>query len=264
MFRLGARRVHRNVSDDSSVDVSEVDGIRSLHLGTDTVQSSMRIKAPFELELRYTRGMMAFLLFSNTVRNVLAIGLGGGSVPKYLYHHVPEIKTRVIEINPQIIHIARSHFEVPQDDNRFEVVEGDGVLYLRENEAAAQALMIDAFDSRGIPPDLCSQEFFDSCAAALTADGIFAINLWSSDKNFDVYLARIELSFNQRVLVLPTGWPGNMVVFGFRRVPVDLRWSTLRERAKALEVDHKIEFLEFVERLREHNPNTNNRLLMEA
>lgn len=125
-------------------------------------------------------------------------------------------------------------------------------------------LMMDAFGSSGLPAELCSQDFFDSCFEAITLDGMCAINLWGSDKNYDVYLQRIETSFHGRMLVMPTGRPGNVVVFGFKRAPNDLRWSTLRVRAKALEVEHKIEFLEFVERLREHNPSTNNRLLFES
>ncbi|MEO8418615.1 MAG: polyamine aminopropyltransferase [Methylophilaceae bacterium] len=268
MFRLGprkfARSIHRSVAEDSSVDVSESDGVRSLHLGTDTIQSSMRIKTPFELELTYTRGMMAFLLFSSQVKQVLAIGLGGGSVPKYIHHYLPEITTRVVEINPQIINIARSHFHVPEDDEKLQVIEGDGIVYLQENQTSTQVLMIDAFDSKGIPSDMCTQDFFDSCAGVLTNEGMMAINLWGSDRNFDVYLQRIEQSFHQRVLMLPTGRPGNIVVFGFRRVPADLRWARLRERAKMLESNHKIEFLEFVEKLRDHNANTNNRLLLES
>ena len=66
------------------------------------------------------------------------------------------------------------------------------------------------------------------------------------------------------MLVLPTGRPGNVVVMAFRRAPADLRWASLRERARALEQYHRIEFLDFVEKLREHNPNTGHRLLMEA
>jgi spermidine synthase len=263
VLRLG-RKIHRSVADESSVDVSESNGVRSLHLGSEAVQSAMRVKAPFELELRYTRGMMAFLLFADNVKEVLAIGLGGGSVPKYLYYHLPQTSIRVVEINPQVIRIARSYFEVPDNDERFAIIEGDGVQYLREHTATAQVLMIDAFDSHGIPAELCSQEFFDSCADALTADGCMAINLWSSDRNFDIYLQRIERSFEGKVLTLPTGRPGNIVVIGFRRMLTDLRWAALRERAKALEAYHKIEFLEFVEKLREHNPNTQHRLLMDA
>ena len=248
------RKIHKSVSDDSIVEVTETGGIRSLHLGTVTIQSSMKVKAPYELELAYTRGMMGFLLFSDSVKNVLTIGLGGGSVPKYIHQFCPEISQTIIEINPQIINIARSHFYVPDNDEKLNVMEGDGIAYLAENLASADVLMIDAFDAHGIPPDFCSQEFFDSCELSLTKNGIFAINLWGSDKKFDIYLQRIEQSFADKVLMLPTGKPGNIVVFGFKNVP-NLKIASLRERAKLLETSHKIEFLSFLEKLCEHNPN---------
>jgi spermidine synthase len=256
------RNIHRSVSAGNSVDVSESDGVRSLHLGTSTVQSSMRLSAPYDLELAYTRGIMMFLLFAPDVRKVLAIGLGGGSIPRFIHHYLPQIQTTVVDINPRVIAVARSHFMLPPDDERLRVIEADGAQYLREHPGRAGLLIIDAFDSRGVPPDLCSQDFFDSCAEAVTADGLMAINLWGSDRNYDVYLQRIEKSFAQRVLVLPTGRPGNIVVFGFRRTPADLRWASLRERAKVLQEDYPIEFLEFVERLRDNNPNTSNRLII--
>ena len=254
------RKIHKSVSDDSIVEVTESGGVRSLHLGTVTIQSSMKVKSPYELQLAYSRGMMGFLLFSDKVKHVLSIGLGGGSVPKYIHQFCPEISQTIIEINPQIINIARSHFFVPDNDEKFSVIEGDGIAYLANNRASADVLMIDAFDAHGIPPDFCSQEFFDSCEMALTNDGIFVINLWGSDRNFDIYLRRIEQSFDAKgkssVLILPTGKPGNIVVFGFKGALV-LHIVNLRERAKVLESNHKIEFLSFLEKLCEHNPNHN-------
>ena len=250
------RKIHKSVSEDSIVEVTETNGIRSLHLGSVTIQSSMKVKSPFELELPYTRGMMGFLLFSDAIRNLLTIGLGGGSVPKYIHAFCPEIRQTVIEINPQIINIARSHFAVPDNDTRLNVIEGDGLAYLAENQQSADCLMIDAFDAHGIPTDFCSQEFFDACEKALTQQGILTINLWGSDKNFDSYLQRIERSFNNKTLMLPTGKPGNIVVFGFKLTP-DLNLASLRMRAKMLESHHKIEFLSFVDKLCEHNSNNN-------
>jgi spermidine synthase len=246
------RKIHKSVTDDNIVEVTETGGIRSLHLGTVTIQSSMKVKAPFELELAYTRGMMGFLLFSDKVKHVLTIGLGGGSVPKYMHAFCPEIAQTIIEINPQIINIARSHFYVPDNDEKFNVIEGDGIAYLANNRASADVLMIDAFDAHGIPPNFCSQEFFDSCELALTKNGIFAINLWGSDKKFDIYLQRIEQSFTDKVLMLPTGKPGNIVVFGFKKLP-NMRFTALRECAKLLETSHEIEFTAFIEKLCEHN-----------
>ncbi len=256
------RKIHKSVSDESIVEVTETNGIRSLHLGSVTIQSSMRVKAPNALELAYTRGMMGFLLFSNNVKNVLTIGLGGGSVPKYIYANCPEIVQTIIEINPQIISIARSHFCVPDNDEKFNVIEGDGIEYLANNRASTDVLMIDAFDAHGIPPDFCSQDFFDGCELSLKNEGIFAINLWGSDKNFDIYLRRIEQSFDDKVLMLPTGKPGNIVVFGFKNV-TNLNISSLRERAKILETSHKIEFLSFLEKLCEHNSHNHKQFFLE-
>ena len=259
-----SRAVHKGMTGEESVDVSEMDGVRSLYLGSETVQSAMRVKAPYELELAYSRGMMMFLLFMKQPKDVLMIGLGGGSITKYIHHFLPEIQTRVVEINPRIIQLARSHFYLPDDDEKLEVIEGDGVAYLQENSNTADVLLLDIFDSQGVPPEMYNQAFFDTCEASLILDGMMAVNLWGSDKNFDIYLQRIEQSFHDRVLVLRTGRPGNIVVFGFKRPPRDLRWSTLRVRAKALQEHHKIEFLEFVEKLKDENLSTTNRLIFEA
>ncbi|PPC95277.1 MAG: spermidine synthase [Methylotenera sp.] len=262
MFRVAKHLM--KAFNTEAIEVSEADGIRSLHLGSVTVQSAMRIRDPNALELAYTRGMMCFLLFNAQVKKVLAIGLGGGSLPKYIHAYCPEVTTKVIEINTRIIQIARSQFHVPENDHRLEVIEGDGLQYLAEHSHDADVLLIDAFDSNGIPPDFCSQAFFDQCANVLKGDGLLAINLWGSDKNFDIYLQRIEHSFAGRVLILPTGKPGNIAVFGFNRAPADLRIASLRERAKLLEKSHKIEFLQFVERLTEHNHSTQNRIFLSS
>ena len=262
MFRVAKHLMKAFASE--AIEVSETGGVRSLHLGSVTVQSAMQIRDPNALELTYTRGMMCFLLFNQHINKVLAIGLGGGSLPKYIHAYCPEITTTAVEINPKIIQVARSQFYLPENDDRLEVIEGDGLQYLTEHTKATDVLLLDAFDSNGIPPDFCSQDFFDQCAETLKSDGILAINLWGSDKNFDVYLQRIEHSFSGKVLILPTGKPGNIVVFGFNREPGDLRMSSLRDRAKLLEKTHKIEFLQFVEKLAEHNQSTQNRIFMSS
>ena len=262
------RKIHRAFDQaDNSVEVSEIDGVRSLHLGSITVQSAMRVKDPAALELTYTRGMMCFLLFNPNIKNVLSIGLGGGSLPKYIHEYCQQLTSRVIEINPEIINVARSHFYLPENDERLEVIEGDGLKCLLEHQDSADVLLpdvllIDAFDQFGIPPDFCTQVFFDNCAQTLSDSGMLVINLWGSDKKFDIYLQRIEQSFKNHVLMLSTGKPGNIVVFGFKRLPSDLRIASLRTLAKELEAAHKIEFVQFVEKLKENNASTSNRLML--
>jgi len=265
MFRV-AKHLMRNFTNSSASDetvyVSETDGVRSLHLGSVTIQSAMRLRDPFALELTYTRGIMCFLLFKNNVKDMLTIGLGGGSVAKHVYTNCPDIKSTIVEINPKVIQVSRNQFYVPENDERFEVIETDGLQYLAEHINATDVLLIDAFDSNGIPPNFCSQDFFDQCSVTLKRDGIFVINLWGSDKNFDIYLQRIEQSFEHRVLIMRTGKPGNIVVFGFNKAPNNLNIASLQERAKELEGQHEIEFTDFVGKLCNDNQVYQKRLLL--
>ncbi len=246
MFGWG-KKLHRSVSEAGQVEIGEIDGIRSMYIDTNTIQSSMRVKAPFELVLAYSRGMMALLLFLEEAQESLMIGLGGGSIPKFIWKNCPTIKQTVVEINPKIIHIARTHFFVPENDERLNILEADGLAYLKEHPNSTQILLMDAYDGKGLPPDFCSQDFFDDCAEVLKDDGVFAINLWGSDKNFGLYLQRIYNSFDGKILKLPTGRPGNIIVFGFNTAQKSLNIKTLVARVNALNKIHAIDFSALLE-----------------
>lgn len=259
---LSRWRTHKAVSEQGTVDVSERDGVRYLHLGGVTVQSAMRVKAPNELELAYTRAMMGFLLFHPEPRNILMVGLGGGSVAKFVYHSLPTVQTRVVEINPQVVAAAHSHFFLPEADQRLRIEIGDGVEYVHNHSACCDVLMVDGYDDRSLPEALSSQGFYDDCAAALAPDGMLVVNLWGSDKLFDVYFRRIEASFNGLVLSMPTGRMSNVIVFGFKRSPGNPRWQELKERARSLEAEYGLEFPDFVTALRSLNVHSEKRLLV--
>lgn len=254
------RRIHKSVDGGDIVDVSEVDGVRSLHLGSKTVQSSMRISAPNDLELAYTRSMMGFLLFNPDPVRFLMIGLGGGSLAKFVYHRMPAARTTAVELNPQVVAAARAYFHLPAEDERFEVVIAEGGEYVAGHPNSADVLMVDGFDGASLAESLITQRFYDDCAAALSERGVLAVNLWGSDKNLDVYVQRIETSFNGLTLCLPSEKHGNVAVFGFKRSPGNPRWDDLRQRARELERTYGLEFLKFVEGLRTLNGHTEKRL----
>lgn len=262
MGMFAGRRIHKAVTAGDIVDVSETDGVRSLHLGSITVQSSMRISAPDELVLAYTRSMMGFLLFNPEPVRFLMVGLGGGSLAKFVYHRMPAAHITAVELNSQVAAAARAYFKLPPEDERFEVVITEGGQYVADHPDSVDVLMVDGFNGAGPVEALSSQRFFDDCAAALGKGGMLAVNLWGGDKNFDVYLQRIETSFGGLTLCLPTEKHGNIVVFGFERSPGNPLWDELRQRARKLEPVYGLDFLKFVESLRALNPHTERRLLL--
>lgn len=259
MSKLRQRRAR---GDDAIVQVSEENGIRSLYLGTDTVQSSMRIADPFALVLSYTRAMMGFLLFHPAPRRFLMIGLGGGSLAKFAYHRFPSALVTVIETNPKVVAAARSFFFVPDNDERFTVLVDDGAEHVRIARASCDVLVVDGFDANSQVESLASEDFYAHCRQALDADGVLVVNLWSTDPRFDTFLQRIERVFDSQVLCLPAERKGNVAVFAFQRRPSPTRWDQLRARARTLEDRYGLEFVQFVGRLEELNAHSEHRLLV--
>ena len=262
MALFGSKRVFKARSDMNVVDVSETRGIRSLHLGTEAIQSSMKVNAPFELVLEYSRCMLGFMLFHPQPREILLIGLGGGSIAKWTHKFLPQANTTAVEINPQVIAVARSHFFLPANDERLNVMEGDGAAYVAGRTGIADVLLVDGYDSVAIAPALDNDHFYRHCYDALTPDGVMVANLWGNHKNFDASLQRIDKAFNGLVCCLPARSKGNIAVMAFKKSPGSPKWEALRERARELEGEYRIEFTEFVGALTRMNPHTDKRLML--
>ena len=262
MKLFSRRRIHEASASGSVVNVTEKNGVRILQLGGHAIHSAMRLRNPHHLELAYTRSMMAFLLFHPEPKKVLMIGLGGGSLVKYIHRNIPSARVTAIEIEPQVVAAARSYFFLPPDDDRLNVRIGDGAVYVEKHSRCADVILVDGFGEETLADELATQEFYDHCHDALTEDGILVVNLWGSDRRFGTFLERIEKSFDSLVLCLPAEERGNIIVFGMRKSPNFPKWEDLREKAKKLEAAYGLEFLKFVEGLKKMNLHSERRLLV--
>ncbi len=247
-------RIRKAEEDNESVYISEKFGVRSLHIGSDTIQSAMRIAHPNDLEIVYTRSMMAFLLFNPDPRKVLMVGLGGGSLAKFVYHRLPNAQTVAVEINPRVVAIARQFFYLPPDDERLQVVVGDGVTYLETARSKSDVIILDGYDAQAQVEALSTGVFYRSCARALSDSGVLVVNLWGGDRNFKGCVERIAQAFNRRVACLPAGKPGNVVALAFKRSPGMPRWNDLQHRALGLTDTMGLKFTDFVRDLAAMNP----------
>ncbi len=243
----------RAVNDSGSVYITERFGVRSLHIGSSTIQSSMRLARPNDLELAYTRSMMAFLLFNERPRRVLMIGLGGGSLAKFAYHRLPGAKIEVVEVSPQVVATARQYFQVPANDHRFAVLIGDGAERITQAEEGADVILVDGYDADSQVAELSSRAFYDACRRHLDERGVLVVNLWGSDRRFNEFVERIEQAFPAGTLCLPAERPGNVIVFAFRDPPGSPRWDDLERKARELEAAYGLEFGRFVRSLRKMN-----------
>jgi spermidine synthase len=247
----------------ASVEVSEAQGVRTLHLGGPAIQSAIRLSAPERLELAYTRAMMAFMLFAPAPRDLLMVGLGGGSIARFVHEQLPRTRITVVEINPEVVAAARSFFGVPFDDDRLEVVVGNGAAYVPTQRAACDVLLLDAFEDGQSVRSLATLGFYEACRNALRPDGILVVNFIADEPRFGVYLSRIERAFEGRLLCLPAEDRVNVIVLAFRRRIARVAIEPLKRAGRELKRRYGLPFDRFARELAEHNPGTTGYVMLE-
>ena len=257
-------KTRRNTSGQESVaiNISEKGGIRYLHLGSETVQSAMKIADPTELVLPYTRCMMAFMLFNDRPKRVVVLGLGGASLPKFMYKHLRDTVIENVELHPEVAAVARSVFMLPDDPERLPIHIGCGGAYIASQQNHADIIMVDGFGSHKLADNLCSDEFYRHARTALTDNGILMVNLWRSSPQFQMLVERIGAIFEQRLLVLPDYRHGNTIILAFKQDQHNPGKAALRELAETLEEHVGLPFPELLERLIEENPQSPTQLLI--
>lgn len=236
----GGQVVLQRSSDEGIIEVVDIGDIRSMHFGTYPRQSSMSLRQPYRLELTYTRSMMACLLFNPLPENILVVGLGGGSLVKFLLQHYPDCQITVIESRQDVIEVAQSFFGVPERDPRLTILQGDGYQLVSElfyrGQQQFDLLLVDAYDHVGMAQSIGAQVFFDACAGVLSARGLMSINLWGSDRPaFNTTMQRINQSFHDQSLILPVADKGNVIGLALKQVVNPSQLKKLRSRAAQLE-----------------------------
>ncbi|MGB8855594.1 MAG: fused MFS/spermidine synthase [Burkholderiales bacterium] len=239
-------------NDFGSIETSEEAGVRYLHFGSDWIQGAMRIRRPNALELAYTREMMACLLLRNDEawpKQVLLIGLGAGSLLKFFYHYLPQTKITVIEINPEVVPVARHFFKLPEDPRRIRIEIADGVEYVSRKGRRFDLIMIDGFDADAKPGQLDSMPFYESCRARLADKGMLVVNLLGGSKIHKAALARLHDTFDGNVISFPSEDKGNLITFASESELNQVTDEELKTKARSLKADTGLDLLPTLERL---------------
>lgn len=234
------------------IHVREEAGVRYLQFGSAWIQGAMRIARPWSLELEYTRDMMASLLLRegpHWPRRVLLIGLGAGSLTKFLYRHRPRARLDVIEIDPQVLAVARFSFRVPEPAGRFAVHIAEGAQWLHDTTDRFDLILVDGFDAKARAGALETSAFYEDARARLSREGLVAVNLLGRERGHAATLATLLRTFEGRVLALPRNRSGNVVAFAAAGEPLVITPAELRKRAATLRQETRLNLLPTIARL---------------
>jgi spermidine synthase len=163
--------------------VEEASGLRTLSFGADGVtQSVVDVADPRRLELPYARTLPACLAFARTLRRMLIVGLGGGTLPRFFHSQFPRMVVDVVELDPDVLALATEHCGF-REDARLRAHVEDGRDFIKAHGDAFDVIVLDSFSAEAIPSHLTTLEFLGEVRRALVPDGIAIANVWGRSSN---------------------------------------------------------------------------------
>ena len=246
-------RVIYRGSRRSGIIVADDDTRRSLYLDGGILQSCMLLDDPSRLYLEYSQAMMCALLFQPAPANMLLVGLGGGSLVKFLLEFFPAARIDVAEINPEVVRVARDYFLLPEE-GRLRIMTAPGEEIVAERLAAGaryELIIVDAFDDHGPARALLGEGFLRCCRTLLAGNGVFTMNLWNRPADdFPAHRAALAKLFGRQVLTLLLGNANsNAIVFGFHEPPPAGSLMKLKPAAREMSRRTGVDFVRWLRQL---------------
>ena len=120
--------------------------MRSLHFGNRTQQATMFLHHPHMLVHKYTQAMLTPLCWA-APRRVLMLGLGGGSLAKYLLHFFDDVRIDAVELRPEVVRTAQEFFGLPEACMRLNLHYVSAESFLRNADLSCHydLILVDLF-----------------------------------------------------------------------------------------------------------------------
>lgn len=252
--RYGGVLIYHNRDAEGVIEIVDSHDVRALHFGTPPRQSAMCLSDPERVELAYVRAMLSALNFLEEPRRVLVLGLGGGTLARFLLSHYPACRIDAVERRVSVIHVAHDYFGLPYSE-RLAVHQGEAVEFIGSpiegNAEPYDLILIDTYDERGMDASVHADAFFRNCARRLNPNGVLAINLWGTHA---VSMRRsadwLRTYFPGRCFRLAVPNRGNIIGFGLGEGWDDPRPLSHKARAWDLQVRLGLEMPYFLRNLR--------------
>ncbi len=204
-------------------------------------QSVVKVGDPDHLELPYVRGMLVGLAFTEDAKRILIVGLGGGSIPTFLHKHYPQMTIDVVDIDPEVVAVAKKFFGFREDDKMHAYVD-DGRRFIEACRNPYDIIYLDAYGANNVPYALTTQEFLQAVRRALSPRGFVVANVWSRSSNalYDSMVRTYQDSF-AALSVLDLQGAGNKILIA---MPNDglIERTELAKRATAISKDKHFRF----------------------
>jgi spermidine synthase len=194
--------------------VTEEGGIRRLQFrrsGSEYEESAINIRQPLQFEMYYYNLMFAGFAHKPDPKRILFIGLGGGTVPMAIHHYFPKVPIDNIELDPDVVSVAKKYFGF-REDGLMKVYVRDGRVQVRRllrDKMKYDIIFMDTFRGGYIPYHLTTKEFMECLKGLLRSDGVVVSNLRSGFESYHYHRRTFDAVFSNQYSY---GSNGNVIV----------------------------------------------------
>ncbi|MCA9860365.1 MAG: fused MFS/spermidine synthase [Thermomicrobiales bacterium] len=152
----------------------------------------------------------------------LIVGLAGGTSAHSLLDTYPGLEIDGVEIDPEILELARTYFAL--DDPRLRTHADDGRYFLETTDSMYDLIALDAYRQPYIPFHLATEEFFQLVEEHLNPGGVVVVNVGRSATDFrlvDALSSTLATVFPSVWLVDVQGYDNTMVFASNEPVTLD-------------------------------------------
>ena len=199
---LAAETIHEERSKYRDITVTQVGERRCLlfnvHRG-DRNQTCVMVNDRDRLVFAYTKMSFAGLLLNPDPKNILVIGLGGGSIPLTFADLYPDAKIDVIEIDDAVVRVAEEFFFFEETPNMTVYVD-DGRPFIKRAGLRGEKydyIVLDAFSGDYIPEHMLTREFLTEVKAIMTSDSVLVANTFSTSRLYDHESVTYQRAFGE-------------------------------------------------------------------
>lgn len=236
------RILHEKKSMFGMVIVTEDNGMRTLQFERGGArQTVVKYGDPGHLELPYAPAAFTGLALCREPQRVLIVGLGGGTLPMFLRHYYPDATIDAVDIDPDVVRVAREYFGF-KEDRRMRGIVADGRAFIEQTREPYDLIFLDAFGSDFVPPTLTTQEFLRAVRRAVRPDGVVVGNIWGRESNrlYDSMVRTYQETFDDLYILTVQG-AGNMIVLALPR-RLNLSREDLAAQARRISTSKRFRF----------------------
>jgi spermidine synthase len=174
LLTVPAQKLTAHRESSAGFEIYEHQGVRWIRFPDASIQSVMLLEEPAYPLLSYVQGLLSTLLFLPTPAKVLNLGLGSGSIERFILSQLPELQLVSVETDARLIELTKQHFCIPSSHTVIKMPAQD---YLQSNQQSFDILLSDVYSTQGGVNSYLTSEFIQNAVHALDQDGVFAINL---------------------------------------------------------------------------------------